>query len=172
MKIFMIVLGTLCLSYSTFAQSPAVQSFIGQYKNQDATSISLSGIAIKLASNQSDKNRNFLSKIEGLNLLVLDETNQLPSKAEVGKLLKSLRSKQYEDLIQIREDGNQVQFLIREDNNKVTNVLMLVKGEQKFVLLDVYGSFRYEDLNDIDLDADPKQYFKRIPEKRSEIPRA
>ena len=81
--------------------------------------------------------------LQGLRILTTKETPQALYKEAKSKI----NTKEYEVLLTVRnKEGNNVEFLIKESNNLIQELLLLSSGEEEFVLLSFMGNF---DLNKI-----------------------
>ena len=78
--------------------------------------------------------------LKGLRVLTTEET---PLKFYEEAKTK-IKTSEYEILLTVRDDGENVQFLIKDEGNIVKELLLLVGGEDEFVMLSFVG--------DIDLD--------------------
>ena len=174
MKITLIALGMLMSILCVQAQTPSVEQFFEKYNDyEDSFEISLQGWMLKGASlfADDDVSKDLMRKISKLRVLIMDE-GSLVSKQDIGRLLKNVRGQQFEDLMEIRDDGNKINFLIRENNNQITNVLMLLKGDDDFILISLEGLLKFEDLNRLEINVTGGDHFKKVPKNRRDVPRA
>ena len=77
------------------------------------------------------------SGLEGIRILVAEEN--------AGSFYKEAKSKintkEYEVLMTVRDHGDNVEFLIKDDGNKtIHELLLLVGGEDEFVLMSFVGN--------------------------------
>ncbi len=167
-------LALLSFSILCFGQSPAVKSFYNKYKNmEDVTDIKLQGWVLKLASTFADEGdtEKLLKKITHLRVMIMDDGN-LVKADEYKSLIKSVKKDRFEELMQIKEDGNKIDFFIREKGEAVTDVLIMVNSPDGFVLLSLEGALKFSDLRHLEIDVEGGENFKKIPENRSDVPRA
>jgi len=81
--------------------------------------------------------------LQGLRVLTTDETPEVFYKEAKSKI----NTKEYEVLLTVRDkDGDNVEFLIKESNNVIQELLLLSGGKDEFVLLSFMGNL---DLNKI-----------------------
>lgn len=169
-----ISIALLCTTVLCFGQSPAIQSFYNKYQNlENVTDIKLKGWVLKLASTFADEENaeNVLKKITQLRVLVMEEGN-LVDATEYQKLIRSVKKDRFEELMKIKEDGANIDFLIREDGDTITDVLILISGEEGFVLLSLEGALQFKDLHQLEIDVEGGDSFKKIPKNRGDVPRA
>lgn len=174
MKRLTIIIILAIMAIQVHAQRAPIRSFYQKYKGmENVENIQLSGWVLKLAATFSDEEEagKMIRHISKLRVLTMEEDN-LVSKSEFKQLLKQVRKDKFEDLMHIREDGEDVQILIREDKDRITDVLVLVYGPDSFTLLSLEGALRLKDLKDLQIDVEGGDHFKRVPEKRTATPRA
>jgi len=174
MRKFIMSVALLCMTAVCFGQTPAIQSFYSKYKNQEnVTDIKLKGWVLKLASTFADEEdaERLLKNITHLRVLIMEEGN-LVGVSEYKQLIKSVKQDRFEELMKIKEEGSSIDFLIREKGDTITDVLILVSGEDGFVLLSLEGALQFKDLHNLEIDVEGGENFKKIPRDRGEVPRA
>ncbi|MCB0631910.1 MAG: DUF4252 domain-containing protein [Saprospiraceae bacterium] len=153
------------------AQSKYITQFYNQYKSyEDVTNINLKGFVLRLAGNfVDDENaRKVIRKVSHLRLLMVEDT-ELVTAEDYTFLIKGLKSDSFEELMQIRDKGNHIDFYLREDGDRITDVIMLLRGEDEFLMLSLEGAFRFSDLNDLHIDIDGGEYFSKLPDKKTKV---
>jgi len=157
-----------------FGQSKSVKQFYNKYANyENVSDVTLQGWVLKMASNFADDEtaERMLEKITKLRVLTMANGN-LVQPADYRKLMREVRSDNFEDLIEIQSGTEKINMLIREDGETITDVVLFVNDADNFLLLSLEGALRFEDLQNINIDVDGSEHFKKIPKKRSELPRA
>jgi hypothetical protein len=174
MRNHLIFFAFLFLPLFGFAQSKPVKEFYDKYKSlENVTDVKLQGWVIRLASSFADEAEaeRLLNKITHLRVMVMEQGN-LVSPVEYKELVRKVKSDSFEELLKVKDSGEQVEFLIREKNNAVTDVLILVNGANGFVLLSLEGNLKFSDLQDLNIQIDGAEHFKKLPKDKKEIPRA
>ncbi|GJM35763.1 MAG: hypothetical protein DHS20C18_47640 [Saprospiraceae bacterium] len=164
----------LVLPLLSYSQDQNILQFYEKYQNiEEVTNITLQGWVLKMASEFSDEAEvsQILNKITKLRVLVMEGGN-LVSQQECRDLVKKVKQNRFEDLMQIRDGGQVIEFLIREDKETITDVLVLISGDDQFVLLSLEGALKFSDLNNLNIDIEGGEHFKKIPEKKKDLPRA
>ena len=165
----------LCLSaLCSYAQSPCISNFCDSFQEDETiTHIELKGSILQLAavhaSNPAEQKA--LEKVVQLRVLVL-ENQYLNSKKNSHKLIKQLKKERFSTLMQIKEGQVDIDFLIKENDQYITDLVALVRMKNNFVLLSLEGLLEFSDLNDLQFQLEGGNHFKKIPEKRSDIPQA
>ena len=148
--------------------------FVEQYAGiEHANKLTLQGGLLQLIGNDSEnqKAQKTLTKLNKLTALWIDDFNPV-SKKEVNQLLRNLRKDRFESLIMVKEGGANVNFMVQENGQNITGVILLVDGIDSFLLINLMGNLQYEDLGNIDLEIEGMDYFKKLPKNRAELKRA
>lgn len=133
-----------------------IDTFFEDYQNDDnATALNLGGFALNLT--MGDKN----NKFESLRMLSFDSDN-LPSKKKLAELKKNLNDKPMTLLGNIKDSDSQIEFYGIESEGNLTNLVMTLEENDKFVLLQVRGKFSKEALSKLDLDIDGLEMYEDI----------
>ena len=174
MRVFLVFfLMTFC-SLQIKAQVKPIANFYKKYKShQNTYDIKIQGWLLKLATNFSDESdtKRLLKKITYLRALIIEE-GQLVGKSEHHQLIKSLKEESFDPLIQLRDGLEKVDILIREKDKHISDAVVVIYGEESFVILSIEGKLNFSDLNDLQFDIDGSEHFKRIPEQKSDLPKA
>ena len=143
------------------AQDDAIAKYFSKYMDQEEfTSIYISPRMFRLmgANKQADASpemRETIKKINGLRILSADSVN---GNRLYDEIYSKLNQESYEELMSIRESDSDVKFLIKgESEGKVSELLMLVGGEDSFFMLSIIGvNLDLDSVIDIADDLEPK----------------
>ena len=167
-----ILLSTVPLSL--FAQTKTIDRFYKKYQtHEEATMLEMQGYALKLAADKAKETcaGKILQKISHLRVLSMEESNKVANK-EIKQLMDSAKKNNFEDLMKIKDGTNMVEFLLRQENNYISNVLVVVNGPSEFVLLSIEGQLQFSDLNNLNLEVKGANHLNKLPENRKDIPKA
>ncbi|MBK8042842.1 MAG: DUF4252 domain-containing protein [Haliscomenobacter sp.] len=156
--LFTLLLAGIALSAAAQTDANAIDKYFQQYVNDNRFSVvyispKLFQMFGKLDVGVLDMDNDteaqavmdMIKDLRGLRILTTDE-----NVAEFYKEAKAkINTKEYETLMTVREkDGNQVEFLVRESENKIAELLLLAggPGADEFVLMSFVGLL---DLNKI-----------------------
>ena len=157
MKNLIVLIATILIPMCTFAQTDAVTTFYEKYQDvEDAVQVEFTGWLTKKIVQYSDDEdvKRALKDVTGLRILVLEEANAA-MKADFKTLRNTIPRGNYEPLLKVREGKHTtVEFLIKEANGIVDDVLLMVHDDEELVLLNLTGKFNLRDLDKIDLDMD------------------
>ena len=163
----------ITFSLPLFSQN-GIQNFYRKYMtNEKMTNVNLSGWVLQMAAEYADegKEKEMLQKITKLRVMIMEDGN-LVNKTDYSDLIKDIRKDDFEPFMNIKEGSDKIDLYLRDDGETITNVLVLVNGDEEFVLLSLEGNLKFSDLNDINFDVKNGEIFKKIPEERKSIPRA
>ncbi len=166
MKKIIIALAILAIPFFAQSQHECIEKFYDKYiSDEKVTDISLNGWILSLASKMSDESgTEILEKITKLRIMIAEEKDVV-SKSDIKKLMKDVRKNKFEDLITVRDEDVRVNFMIREEGKKITNVLVVIKGDDEFILLSLEGALNLEDLEELNFDVEGGDIFKKLPKK-------
>lgn len=150
MKKAVVTILLLVLTITLQAQNDAISKFFSQYMDDERfTSIYVSGKMFNLFAKISDDEdekvmRETISKLGGLRILTSDKVDGARMFQEVSK---SLSTRGFEELMFIKEGGKpELQFLVKEANGRISELLMLSGSNNDFFMLSLIGDI---DLNQI-----------------------
>jgi hypothetical protein len=136
----------LLLTTGVFAQDDAIGKFFGKYVDDSRfTVVSISPKMFHLLSKvnwdtiPSDV-RQSVSKLQSLRILSTESTPQQFYKEALARIDR----KEYEELITVHNKNENVHFMIREEGNRIHELLMISVDNDGFTLMSFIG--------DIDLD--------------------
>lgn len=174
MRNLLIILSLCLFSSSLFAQK-TVKRFYNKYKHSEKVkSVKVQGWMIKTVLAMADdfEGEEIVKKVTKLRVLVMENEN-LVSQEDFNTLVTNAKSEQFEDLMSIREGTTNVRFMIKENEKKIKSLLVLVSEADEFVLISIECNLKWKDLKNIDFNKiDGGEYFKRLPAKKKEEPRA
>ncbi len=153
-----------------FAQTDAVTTFYEKYSEvEDAVQVEFTGwITKKIVQYSDDEDvKRALKDVTGLRVLVLEKANDA-MRADFKTLRNDIPRNNYEALLKVREGKHTtVEFLIKEANGIVDDVLLMVHDEEELVLLNLTGKFNLRDLDkiDLDMDIDGINHFDKLKKK-------
>ena len=169
-----IIFALVCAGLQVKAQDPVIQKFYRTYTElENVEDIQIKGWILKLAGRYVDEKgvASTLQKISKLRVMTIDDGNTVTNQA-YNSLVRQVRNRQFEDLIQFKDRDSAIQVMIREKKNRITDVLMLINGDDSFTLLSLEGALKFSDLKSLNIDVEGGEHFKKIPARRKDIPQA
>lgn len=154
----MLVALAILLGNSLFGQANAIDKYFKQYLDDERFSVVyISGRMFRLFDKfnidemdmDDDEAKAMLSiakDLEGLRILTTDENVQ----AFYEEAKNKINTNEYEILMTIRSRGDDnVDFLIKEEGNVITELLMLVGGNDDFALLSFVGRIDLDKISEL-----------------------
>jgi len=138
----------LCFPMFLFAQKNAADKLFEKYADTDGfTTISFSSGLIKMVADMDDEKDadNFLRKIKEVRILTTDV-----EKAGLNfydEIVKGLPTKEYEELITIKEKDTNVKIWIKEDAGIIRELILVSGGMDDNTLIIVRGEIKLNKLS-------------------------
>lgn len=131
------------VSNSLLAQSDAFVKFYDKYSSNTAfTQVSVTSKMFSLFTEMEGTDEEekqlleVIGKLKGLKVLAADSiTNSKKYFTEASAAIKG----SYEELMSVKNAQEDVLFMIRESGGKVSELLMLVGGNNKFFIMSLFG---------------------------------
>ncbi len=163
---FFVILTT---TLSSFAQEDAITKYFNKYIDDTRFSaVYISPKMFNMVSKIEIKDmepdvQEVLRSIKGLRVLHT-EVNTLQFYQEA---LKTINTKEYEVLLTARDNGENVQFLVKSSGDMVQELLMIVGGDKNFAMLSFLGNIDLKKVGKLAkvLNIDNLQYLNKIEEK-------
>jgi hypothetical protein len=159
MKTKMMLLALLLLAgHGAFAQDDAIGKFFGKYLDDDRfTVVSVSPKMFQLMANikwdtVSGDVRQAVQKLQSFRMLSTETTPQLFYKEFLSRIDRT----QYEDLITVRDKGDNARFMVKEDGKVIHELLMFSVDEKGFTFISFVGDINLDALSKLGSDMDIK----------------
>lgn len=145
MKNLVLMMLMSVLAVGVQAQNDAIAKYFSKYVNHDKFShVVISGKMFSMINQikieDDDESKAIieaLGKIKGVKVLFSKE--EVPGKTMYKKALGLIEGKGYEELMSVREDEKDIKFMIKEKNNKIHELFMIIGADQDFGLLSIIG---------------------------------
>ena len=167
MKNLLILLFSL-FTGSLVAQADAVTKFFKSYVDDDRFStVYISPKMFQLVSKIKINDmyadlQQLLKNIQGLHIL----STHVSPKTFYKEAVSKINTKEYEELMKVRDEGEDVLFLTKTDatGNKITELLMLVGGEDEFSLISFVGDLDLEKIGRLgkSLNIDGSEHLEKL----------
>lgn len=151
------MLFTFLLIYSGVqAQDDAIVKFFSNYMEDDRFSrvyispkmMQMAGGFLKSGGTVSDDEAKelgeLISNVRGIRILNSDGLDGLSLYKEA---MDVLNKNKYEDLMDVADKTSNTKFMIREEQGRIKELLLISGSKESFTLLSMLGDFTYKDLN-------------------------
>jgi hypothetical protein len=152
------LLPLLLLGAGAFAQEDAIGQFFGKYVDDPRfTVVSVSPRMFRLLSKVrwdtvSPDVKQTVAGLHSLRVLSTDSTPLYFFK----EAITLIDHKQYEELITVRGNKDHVRFLVKENGDKISELLMIAADEDGFTLMSFVGDIDLDKLSRLSADMDLK----------------
>ncbi|HEY4789358.1 MAG TPA: DUF4252 domain-containing protein [Bacteroidales bacterium] len=149
MKTIFLYAFLLILSIPCKSQNKAIDDIFNKFDGKDGvTTVNISKDLMKLATqmDSSDvKAKDLFGQIGGVKILTFEKAKP-EDKVAFDSMVKSLNVSDYKELMMVKEKDNNVRMLLKENQGKITEFLLLVTGGNDPVLISIVGSIDPKEL--------------------------
>ncbi len=137
----LILFFALCISCTAFGQRSVNKFYRQQKKAEGANGIALPGLAFKIGS-KIFKNRvagddpvaqlsaDLIKKIKGVKVLTVEDYSPA-DRQEINKFVDNAKQKSgFEDMFMFKTAGTDIHFLMRDKEDIIQNLVMLISSEE------------------------------------------
>ncbi len=154
MKKLFITITIIMASLATYAQGTVVNKYFNQLADNDQfTKVSISSKMFSLFTELeagSEAEEEFLkavSKLKGLKVIASDSIGNAAKM--YSQALKDIDAAGYDELMSVKDAEENMRFSIKESGGKIEELLMVVGGKKRFVLLSLYGEIDLKNISKI-----------------------
>ena len=145
MKNLVLMMVMSVLAVGVQAQNDAIAKYFSKYvDNGKFSHVVISGKMFSMINQikigADDENKEIieaLAKIKGVKVLFSKE--DVDGKTMYKKALELIDGEGYEELMSVREDEKDIKFMIKEKNNKIYELFMVIGADRDFGLLSIIG---------------------------------
>jgi hypothetical protein len=160
LKLTIVVAAFLAISSLANAQSP-FDKFYEKYSTQEGyTSVNISKDLFQMFASMGDNNKSadaqhmakLVNQLNSLKVLTCKPDSLKPGKATIfyNEAVTIFNIPAYKELMTVNDGGNNIRFLTKQDSKgKITEVVMLAKGKDEMVVLDMTGVIDLASLSEL-----------------------
>lgn len=146
----------MLMSIGAFAQDNAITKFFSKYQDDETFSqVTVSSKMFSLLTDMEVDNPedqeviNAISKLKGLRILAKDDTRD--GRTLYKEALALLPTKDYEELMSVRDDDKDMKFFIRSgaSTSKIAELVMVMGGNDDFMVLTLFGEIDLKQIGKI-----------------------
>jgi len=158
---------------TTSAQNDAISKYFDKYIENEAFTVvylspKLFQLLGKLEIDDLDDNEAeaILEVVEDLKSLRVLTTDEDPL-SYYDEAVKTINTKDYEILLTVRDEGENVQFLVKDSGNTINELLLLVGGESEFVMVSFVGNINLDKISQLakKLDVDGVEHLDKLDDR-------
>ncbi len=143
MKKLILTLAVIMFTASIWAQNKAVDKLFDKYGGKDGfTTVVITkhmfGLFSSVETTEDDEYMNMIKNLNNIRILTA------PGVKESGinfynEVMNALPKNEYEELMVIKDGEQDVKFLVKEEKDKIVELLMIVGGTEENVLISISG---------------------------------
>ena len=154
-----------------YAQEDAISKFFDKYEeDENFTHVTITSRMFGLFANldvedEQDKElMDAVSKVKGLKIIGKDDIENSAADALYKEAFELIPDKEYDELMTVRDKDTDMKFLIKEDNSVITELIMIMHGDNEFFLLSLIGDIDLKQISRLSksMDIDGFQHLKNI----------
>lgn len=142
------------LSFTMMGQGTVITTYFNKFAdNEDFTKVQVSQKMFSLFTELqagSDAEQEFLqavSKLKGLQIIMADS---IPNAAAIyNQAVADINKAGYEELMSVKDAQENMQFSIKESNGIISELIMVVGGKKRFIMLSLYGEIDLKNISKI-----------------------
>lgn len=175
MKKLVIIILFTAYAGSLQAQNDAISKFFSKYADdQNFTVVTITKRMFSLFSEidaedpDSKEAMDAISKLDGLRVLALDDSTR--SKALYKEALTLIPKKDYEELMTVRHEDQDMRFLIKDVGGKIEELLMVAGGDDGFFIISLVGDIDLSQMSKISssMNIDGFENFKHLDDEHED----
>lgn len=153
MKNFIAAVGLMIIANCAFGQD-AISKFFSKYQadetfSQVTVSSKMFGLFTNMeADSPEDKEvLDAISKLKGLRILAKQDTRN--ARTLYKEAFSLIPMKEYEELMSVRDKDKDMKFLIKESGGKISELLMVMGGNEEFMVMSLFGEIDLKQISRI-----------------------
>jgi hypothetical protein len=178
MKKVIVIFSMMMFSVAAMAQNDAVTKFFSKYQNDESfTYANISSKMFSMFTNMEVESKedqevlNAISKLKGLRVLQKEDARN--ARELYKEALSLIPSKDYEELMSVRDQDNDMKFFVRElSPGKIGELLMVMGGDDEFMVLTLFGEIDLKQVGRMGskMDIDGLKNLQKLDNKKSTTP--
>ncbi len=164
-----LVTGMILIVAAAAHGQDAITRFFDKYSSdQSFTNVNITGrmfglfTDLEMEDEEDQEVMDAISKLKGLKILAKEDTDR--GKELYREAFSLIPKNEYDELMSIRDEDNDMKFLIKEKNGKVSELLMVMGGNHEFFILTLFGEIDLKQVAKISkaMDIDGLEQLERL----------
>lgn len=172
-KALIVMLLTFIISVSAMSQKDPVDRIFDKYSGQEGyTTVYISSKMFSLFAEIDPDDQELQDMMNGLKSIRILASDDSDESAGDGinfykEVMKDLAVEKYEELMVVKDGNQDLKFLIREENGKIVELLLVGGGDGDNVLISIRGIIDMKNIGKIGkaLDVEGLENIEKIDEK-------
>lgn len=156
-----IAAGVLMMAMSGAFAQDAISKFFSKYQNDESFSqVTVSSKMFALFTNMEAETAEdkevleAISKLKGLRILSKEDARN--ARTLYKEAFTLIPVKEYEELMSMRDKDKDMKFLIKESGGKISELLMIMGGNEQFMVMSLFGEIDLKQVSRIGKKMDVK----------------
>jgi hypothetical protein len=153
MKKIFLSITILCLALTIDAQTGAIDEMFNKYSEKEGfTVVSISSKMFSMFANQDIDNKDaesIISKLKSIRILSVADSLLNKNLNFYSELNKKLDMSVYEELMVVKEGPDITKFLIRQNGNIISELLVITGGPGGNSLISIKGDLNLRNISDL-----------------------
>jgi len=158
MKKIFLSLAAIILTISVKAQSGPVEDMFNKYSEKPGfTVVSISSKMFSMFANKDQDNKNadnVINKLKSIKILTVEDSLLNKNLNFYTELSRKLDLSVYEELMVVKEGPNMTKFLIRQNGNIISELLVVTGGPAGNSLISIKGELNLKSISELSKDMD------------------
>ena len=164
--------GVLMMVMSGAFAQDAISKFFSKYQSDESFSqVTVSSKMFALFTNMDaetpeDKEvLDAISKLKGLRILAKEDARN--ARALYKEAFTLIPIKEYEELMSVRDKDKDMKFLIKESGGKISELLMIMGGNEQFMVMSLFGEIDLKQVSRIGkkMNVDGLEHLEKMDKK-------
>ena len=172
-KSFIVMLLTFMISVSAMSQKDPVDRIFDKYSGQEGyTTVYISSKMFSLFAEidpDDQELQDMMNGLKSIRILASDDSDESGGDGInfYKEVMKDLAVEKYEELMVVKDGNQDLKFLIREENGKIVELLLVGGGDGDNVLISIRGNIDMKNIGKIGkaLDVEGLENIEKIDEK-------
>ena len=152
---------TLCVTLIIQAQTNPVDDLFNKYSEREGfTIVSISGKMFSMFADKETESKdaeNVMNRLKSIRILSVGDSLLNENLNFYSELTKKLDISVYEELMVVKEGRDITKFLIRQNGNMISELLVITGGPGGNSLISIRGEFNLKNISDLSKSMDIKE---------------
>lgn len=153
MKKLFLSVTALCLTLMMQAQTNPIDEMFNKYSEKEGfTVVTISGKMFSMFANQDTENKdadNIMRRLKSIRILTVEDSLLNKNLNFYNELSKRLDLSVYEELMVVKEGPDITKFLIRQNGNVISELLVITGGPGGNSLISIKGDLNLKNISDL-----------------------
>ena len=156
MKRILTFTAVVLISYYSTAQNRSIREFQEKYREFGTYfSLRIDGGILKCLSSvetnneEADEFMKMINEIEAIDIHTIGREEAGFDMIELEKFRKKIKRDKYEELMMVKDANGDLDFMIRESNGKISDLLLLVDGREEILVMNISGNIDLKHISNL-----------------------